>query len=332
MWLPFKQSNRKIANLIIKDHVIRYIEIKSQQPLVIAKYGERLLPEGIIKDGKIVSEEMLEMILEQCIHSWKIRKQRVRFLVPDPAIMIRRLTVPAHLKGEEIRGYLYMELGETIPLPFAVPVFDFAALGQVSEEEQEILLFAAPEQGVLQYTKLLEKLRLKPIAADISPLSAYRFLYAFGDINPKEHSLLIQCDLTSINATVFHEHYPLFNRQLNVEMNTDKWRQVQIGATQKFYYKWDGTEEELHLQFEDIVKEVDRVMSFYRFSFQGGEQEINRIFVIGDHPFFQHIYKRMATRFSIPVEHIDDEVAVSLGDPLDRSYYLPLGLALKEVR
>ena len=332
MFLPFLQSNRRIANLIIKDHVIRYIEVRNRPPLSVVKYGERLLPEGIIRDGKVISEEMLEMILQECIRAWKIHKRRLRFIVPDPAITIRRLIVPAHLKGEEIRGYLYMELGETIPLPFEEPVFDFVTLKQISEEEQEILLFAAPEQAVLQYTRLFEKLKLRPIAADISPLSAYRFLCAFGDINPKEHLLLIQCDLTSVNATVFHGHYPLFTRQLNVEMNTRRWEQIEIGKTKKFYYRWTGTEEELELQFEDIIKEIDRVMNFYRFSFQKGEQEINRIFLMGDHPFFQSIHKRMENRFNISVEHIDDEVAISLGDHLDRSYYLPLGLALKEVR
>jgi type IV pilus assembly protein PilM len=332
--MPLKvlQARRKIANLILKDHVIRYIELKSRHPLSIAKYGEKFLPEGIISDGKIVSREMLEAILEQCIQSWKIRKRRIRFIVPDSYIAIRKLSVPSVLKAEEIRGYLSLELGETIPLPFEQPVFDFVPLKQISNEEQEILLFAAPEQAVAEYTQLFERLKLKPIAADISPLSLYRLLFTLKDINPKEHLLLVQCDLSSVHVTVFHEHYPLFTRQLNVEMNMNDWEQIQIGNSNKYYLQWTRSEEELNLQFENIITEIDRVMNFYRFSFQQGEQQINGIVLMGDHPFFHNIYRLMVDRFNIPVEHIDDEVIQALSDPLDRSYYLPLGLALKEVR
>jgi type IV pilus assembly protein PilM len=332
--MPLKvlQAGSKIANLILKDHVIRYIELKSRQPLSIAKYGEKFLPEGIISDGKIVSREMLESILEQCIQTWKIRRRRIRFIVPDSYVAIRKLSIPSVLKGEEIRGYLSLELGETIPLPFEQSVFDFVPLQQISDEAQEILLFAAPKQTVLEYTQLFEKLKLKPIAADISPLSLYRLLYILKDINPKEHLLLVQCDLSSVHVTVFHEHYPLFTRQLNVEMNIEDWEQIQIGNSNKYYLKWTGTKEGLNLQFENVITEIDRVINFYRFSFQQEEQQINRIILTGDHPSFHNIYQLMVNRFNIPVKHIDDEVAQVLRDSLDSSYYLPLGLALKEVR
>ena len=49
----------KIGNIVIKDHVIRYVELKQKQPLVLHTCEEWPLPEGIVRDGKIVNEEQL---------------------------------------------------------------------------------------------------------------------------------------------------------------------------------------------------------------------------------------------------------------------------------
>ena len=48
----FSQKNR-IANIIITDRFIRFVELKHSNPPVAGKWGERLLPGGIISNGKI---------------------------------------------------------------------------------------------------------------------------------------------------------------------------------------------------------------------------------------------------------------------------------------
>ncbi|WP_256942460.1 type IV pilus biogenesis protein PilM [Bacillus sp. OV166] len=165
-------SKNRIINLVLNDHSIRLLELKQAIPAVAQRWCERFLPPGIISDGKIIDVDSLANILEECIGEWKIQRRQVRFLVPDPLVIIRKVSVPAEIQEDEIQGYLYLELGSSIHLPFEEPVFDFYSL-KSDGKTRDLLLFVAPEQQVMEYSGLLSKLKLDPIAADISPLALY---------------------------------------------------------------------------------------------------------------------------------------------------------------
>ena len=76
-------GKKKIINMTIKDHVVRFVELKQTHPPVISRFGERYLPKGIIHDGRIQDLETFETILEECVDDWKIAKRDVRFIVPS---------------------------------------------------------------------------------------------------------------------------------------------------------------------------------------------------------------------------------------------------------
>ncbi|MED4903872.1 type IV pilus biogenesis protein PilM [Parageobacillus thermoglucosidasius] len=308
--LTLFQPRHKVANLVIKDHVIRYVETKANDPLSVHKWGERQLPKGMIHDGKIMDRETLGMILEECVDEWKLKKRRVRFIVPDPFVIIRRLPLPADLEEEEIRGYLFMELGTTIPLPFDTPVFDYVVL-EKTQEATVVLLFAAPEDSVLSYVQLLEAVKLRPIAADVSPLCAYRLFYMADQVKKDDHILLIQFDQSSVNVSAFDEHKPVFMRHLSLE----QYEQIKLEE-----------EQQLVDPFEDVYKEMERMMSFYSFSIHQGTQQITRVFLMGDHPHLSHVYQALQERLDVPVERL----AAAMAGAVDACYHLAWGLGLKE--
>jgi type IV pilus assembly protein PilM len=304
------QPRHKVANLVIKDHVIRYVETKPNDPLSVHKWGEHHLPNGIIHDGKIIDRETLEMILEECVDEWKLKKRRVRFIVPDPFVIIRRIPLPADLEEDEIRSYLFMELGTTIPLPFDNPVFDYIVL-EKTQEAIAVLLFAAPEDSVLSYAQLLEDVKLRPIAADVSPLCAYRLFYIADQVKKDDHILLIQFDQSSVNVSAFDEHKPVFMRHLLLE----QYEEINMEKDQQ-----------LVDPFEDIYKEMERMMSFYSFSIHQGKQQITRVFLMGDHPRLSHIYQALQERLDVPVE----QLSAAMASAVDARYHLAWGLGLKE--
>ncbi|MGG2952997.1 type IV pilus biogenesis protein PilM [Geobacillus stearothermophilus] len=307
MKMALWRRKAKQANIIIKDHVLRYVEAKPGQPPEARRWGERALPPGIIRDGKIADRETLAMILDECVDEWKLDGRRVRFVVPDPFVMIRHLPLPAHLSDEDIRGYLFLELGESIPLPFADPVFDYVVMERTSEAVS-ILLFAAPEEAVSEYAALLEEADLRPVAADVSPLCAYRPFYAAGQAAPDDHILLVQFDESAVNLSVFHRHLPLFMRHLPLEAYRDRTAAIVD-------------------PFVDVYKEMERIMSFYSFSLQQGKQSITRLFLAGDHPELGHVFTALTERLEVPVERLSASL-----DPLPDRFHLAWGLALKEGR
>ncbi|ANB59830.1 type IV pilus assembly [Anoxybacillus amylolyticus] len=302
------KPRHKVANLVIKDHVIRYVELKPTDPFTIQKHGERDLPKGLIHDGKIMDRETVTMILEECVDEWKLKNRRVRFLVPDPVVVIRRLSLPADLQEDEIRGYLFMELGTTIHLPFEHPVFDYALLEKTSEK-LTILLFAAPEPIVRDYAELLEEVNVRPIVADVSPLCVYRLFHAADQVRRDDHLLIVQIDESSVNVSAFFNDAPIFMRQLLFEVPNETIRQ-----------------DEWFRPFEDVYKEIERVMNFYRFSLQQGNAQITKIFLTGDHPKLPHLHEAMQERFDVPVERLTEPFASAI----EPRYHLAWGLGLKE--
>ncbi|MDQ0232819.1 type IV pilus biogenesis protein PilM [Metabacillus malikii] len=302
--------NRKIGNLVIKDHMIRYAELKQGTPIVLNKCEERQIPPGMIVDGRIKDETGFSLLLDDCVTSWGIKGRSVRFNVPDSHVVIRKIQIPIDVEDDEIRGYLYVEMGSTIHLPFDEVVFDYVPLTK-NNKMQSILLVASSEQLVQQYTDLLSSVKLKPIVADISSLCCFRLLHRNGK-KSNDLIFLIQFDVSSVNLTIFNDHKPEFMRHLYFENEE---------AGHHSANEWD-----------DILKEIEHVLNFYRFSLNDGEQEINQFILTGDHPNLLEFNQFINSRFERNVTLLANEIICSLDKtPIPYTFHLPAGLALKEV-
>lgn len=268
-------------------------------------------------------------IIEQCIDEWKINRRSIRFLVPDPLVIIRKVSIPEDIQDDEIKGYLYLELGSSIHLPFEEPVFDYYPL-QGNGKTKDLLLFAAPEQYVMAYAQLFASLKLTPVAADISPLSLYRLYHYLELAGEKEVLFTVQFDLTSVNLCIFEESVPLVMRQFALPFNIDNW-EIKPDLMGFIEYKYIGDSEELVIQFEDIFKEINKLLDFYRYSLSNNEKkDVTKFLLNGDHPMITAIYDEMKERFEVPIERITFDSDAKGSVPAN--LLLSLGLALKEVQ
>lgn len=325
----FSVKNRPVE-IVINDHSIRYIELKNSNPPVPLKWGERFLPPGIVKEGKIIDRETLAIILEECIDVWKINRRRIRYLVPDPYVTIRKIPIPADIHIDEINGYLYLEIGESIHLPFEDPVFDFIVLPE-QENKREILLFAAHRKHVMEYANLFSEVKLKPEAADLSSLALYRLYHHLTERGEDENLLILQFDLDIVNMSIFENESPFFMRHHHLPFDDANW-DIKVGRSGFQQLSFKGDFEELAQQFDEVIKEVNKLIDFYQFSLHQGKNEISKILLTGDHPLLNTILLELQKRFDISVNLLDaSHLNTEKNRPLPTSHYLALGLALKEV-
>ena len=326
------RGKQRIANLVFTDYVVRYVELKQVDPPMIQSYGEYYLPPGVITDGRIIEYDTLTMILEQCIAEWKISKKQVRFLVPNPSVVIRKTLIPEDIQVDEIEGYLYLELGTSIHLPFEDPVFDIVMLNE-GENGKDILLFAAPEERIVEYTDLLENCKLRPIAADISSLALYRLAYLSNQSDKNEHCLVLDFDVLHVTATIFHDDKPVFMRFIPLPGDLYEWEKERVSSTEESTLVYIGDKDNYFLMLEDMITEIERVLSFYKYSFTNEQNEITKVLVSGDHPLFSDIYQVLDERLEIPVSMLEQEVITTAKqEKLPRRYDLALGLAIKGVK
>ncbi|WHX39481.1 pilus assembly protein PilM [Mesobacillus sp. AQ2] len=331
MAFPFFSGRSKVVNIVINDHAIRYVELKQKNPAIPLHYGQRFLPPGVISDGKIQDFDTLENILDECIEDWKIAKREVRFIVPDSLVMIRKVSIPSDVKEDEIHGYLYLELGTSIHLPFEDPVFDIVTLGSEGKQ-QEVLVFASPEKYVTEYADLFKAARLKPIAADISPLAIYR-LYHQSDLFRNHDVLLsVRFDLDVISMCVFEEHIPVFMRHVPGDLK-DNWKvKLSKGEVSEQTMVYEGEISELSFQLEDIYRDIIKLMDFYRYSLTQGKKEVTKILVTGDHPMLERVIADMKEQFEVHVDTLSINLPGSEQGIFPDSFHLALGLGLKEVQ
>jgi type IV pilus assembly protein PilM len=317
--------NKKRINLIIQDHVIRYLDMRQPELLEVKSSGERYLPEGIIQDGIIIDRETLLTILEECVEEWGIKGREVQFLIPDSKLVIRKHHIPSEYKIEEIKGYLYLELGSTIHLPFEDPVFDYVLL-ETDEEKKEILLFAASEQMVHDYSTLLTSAKLKPVVADASCVALYRLIFLKQLTSEEDHTLCLQFDIPAVQLSVFHNHKPYFFNHLKLEMDYKSWN-FKHHSTGIQQLQWQGDAGFIHGLIEDKLLEIERIINYYKFTINNGQQGITKVIISGELPELSYIQDRLKSKLNVPVLLLDQS-----DHQLPSQFDVVLGLGLKEVQ
>jgi type IV pilus assembly protein PilM len=317
--------NKRRINLILQDHVIRYLDLRQPELLDVKSSGERYLLEGLIQDGIISDRETLLTILEECIDDWGLKGREVQFLIPDSKLVIRKHQVPNDYKNEEIKGYLYMELGSTIHLPFEDPIFDYVLL-EKEEEKREILLFAASEQMVNDYSSLLTDAKLKPVVADASCVALYRLIYLKNLVSEEDHTLCLQFDIPAVQLSIFHHHKPYFFNHLKLETDFKSWNFKQH-TTGVQVIQWQGDAGYVHGLIEDKLVEIERIINYYKFAINNGEQGVTKVVISGELPELKYIQERLKSKLDVPVlllDHSDHQ--------LPSQFDVVLGLGLKEVQ
>ena len=115
---------KRTESMTIEEDAVRFVRLKSIEPLVIDIAEEVLLPPNVVVEGKIVDSETLATILDGAVGQWGISKRSVQFLAPDQYVIIRKVSYPMEVMTDELKGYFFIEIGSTLYLPFDDPVFD----------------------------------------------------------------------------------------------------------------------------------------------------------------------------------------------------------------
>lgn len=313
----FKKKNTLF--LLFKDKSIQYMIVDTQKKDII-EHDFLLMDVPVLIEGKLTNESLVQKRLELFVREKKLRNTKVHLILPDQFTIIRKEEVPIQLEESEIKDYLYLHLNSKIRLPIDKPKIDFQVINQ-SNDSQEILLVAYPDDLVQSFQKLFESLQLYPEVADFSYLSVYRAFKQFNttDISEEDHLLLIQWHPFDSSLTVFHKDIPQFNRQTNFQRVVQNWKQKANGS-----WDWIGSSEELDIVIEDQINSIERYLDFYKYSIMNGEKMITSILLTGDFPDFEYLFEKITSRIDIPLSRLN------LPSEFSREFAPLLGLISKK--
>lgn len=320
----FKKKTKRYVALDLNEYIVRAIVMAGSDIEQAAVY-EYPLNKDIFENDILVDEMALYETLKTLIELWGIKRYNVRFFVPDSTVMLKTFEHPSDVTSDKLKGYVEMELGKTIHLPFSQPLID---VYDYKPDDGEAVLFAAPSEEVNKIAGLLDDLHLNPTTADVRSLATIRFLEKTVGLEERLSYLIAEWSISGVSISIYTGGKVEFLRYQTIDTFKEKWQSKEDNNEISFSY--EGQLEEYQSQLVDQIAEIDRILNFYRFSLYKGEKAVDEIIILGDSPEMDYIASEMIANFVTPVKHIDDS-QVQVYHPNLKSKHIPLiGLVYRE--
>ncbi|UOQ86160.1 type IV pilus biogenesis protein PilM [Gracilibacillus salinarum] len=293
---------KKHVHLVFYDRYFRYLVSRRNRLDDIIDYGEVLIKEGLIEDGKLVDEKGFQNYLEKIVKQKKWKHAHVSLSVSDAFVSIRRHQVPNGLKKEEINAVLHREAQEVLRLPFQQPIITFDIIRNY-ETTVELLVFAYPKDVLQAFLNVFAAIHLKPIIADISSLALWRlYQEVLPDTNYEQDTLLMQWTKTGLVLAAFENGLLVFSRHVQLPVENRLWS----WSFEREQLKWTGDEEELQALIDTHLVTMERFNDFYRYSVQKGNKGIEKIVLAGDFPYMDQARTALTSFSSLPVDALQN--------------------------
>ncbi len=328
MFSIFTSKKNAHISLELHDYVLRALVAKSAD-LGQAQCFDVPLPGGLVQEGMILDEMGLFEIVKAHIDHWHAKRQNVRFFVPDTSVLLKSIEHPEDLKDQkELLGYVQLEVGHSIHLPFDDPLMDVV---DKDPDDGQAVIFAAPSEEVKKFMDILSDNHLKPKVADIRALANLRLLDSLELLSNNRTYLIADWSINTLSICIYSYGDVEFLRFQTIDTDLDEWRVEKKGEDEydvSFHY--EGDPQNYQNTVMDQILELDRMMNFFKFSLHKGEKAVDDIIVLGDNPLLATIPAFLAENFENPIIEVNDELIGKKYPGFKAKHASLIGLALKE--
>lgn len=148
------------------------------------------LPEQLIREGRVVSEEVLSREIKGILKRERIRVRECALALPADTAYVRKVTMP-YMTAEHLKLNLPYEFHDYIQSDKSLYFYDYAVLETRTDEdgkpvELELLAAAAPREAIAQYRTALRKAGLKLTIA-VPEVLTYRNIIRAYEARTSEH-------------------------------------------------------------------------------------------------------------------------------------------------
>jgi type IV pilus assembly protein PilM len=339
-----KKSLKTVVGLDIRKNVLRFVILKSINPLVIHKKGELVLKASILKNGKLANKNMLLEGIKQLFKEHRIKNAYVVFSAFNHEILIRSIPENGMRNEKEVKKYLFLELGESISVPFEQPIFDLLIFEKQKAREKkqvkrqaakkkaktikrdrmvvdgEIYFVATSETTLETLGDEIQQAGGVPAAVDINSLAYSRAINRH--IKWSDCLLMIEIDCGVAMFTIFENHIPIYTQY--EDYNSANWKNV---INEDGSYQAEFNKEKELAELDELGDITNNLLYYYTSKLSNGKS-IDKIYLVGENPLlFKEIVSIIETKTEIPVAAINTEKRYGIPS----KYLLAAGLAMKGV-
>lgn len=325
MFERFKKKSNRFVVMDINEFLIKAVVLNTNQIENAVIYQAPLM-EGMFDGDTLVDEMALYELMKELLDKWGLKRLDVRFFVPESTVMMKSFEHPDDVATENLKGFVEMELGRSIHLPYSQPLLD---VYDFKQGDGEATLFAAPSEEIVKMAGLLDDLSLHPSVAEIRALASIRFFEEVKNIESTKSYLIMEWSIAGVSISIYSGGKVEFLRYQLIETERSNW--IISMKDEEAIYEYTGDVEEYRGQLIDQVAEIDRILNFYRFSLYKGEKAVDEIIIFGDTPEMEYIYSEMAANLVTPIQYFDDSKVKTTHSKF-KSRDIPLiGLIYREV-
>lgn len=320
-----KLRKKSQLNVELHDYVLRAI---IQKGAAIKDWRAVELPirHGIIEGTAIADEPALFELLQQNLVALGGKKQKTNVFAPDNVVLLKKIEYPDTVDPKDLKGYLNMEIGQSIHLPFEEPLID---VYDANPGGGEATLFAAASEEVRKMVGLLLDVQLQPHRMDIRALCNLRFLERLKLIDDERTYLLSDWSINGVSICIYSAGQIEFLRYQTIDTDLTKWELV-TKYRQELLFAYTEEESGYMELIENEVMEIERMMNFFKFSLHKGEREVDAIIVLGDNPLLEQIHVILQEHLAVAVKRVTDKMVQLEFPQFQARHAALLGLALKE--
>ncbi len=207
----------KVLSIEISELNTKVIEVSygAKKPVVTAS----LIfdnPDYCVEDGFVSDRPGFISIFREKISAAGIKTKDAVFVLASNKVVSREITIP-EMKDNLITELIANEHDEYFPMDTTDHVFTFHILEKLKEQKQmKVLVYAAPEILIRNYTALAAELDLNMVAIDYTGNATYQWLKNA----PEKMSMYLQINEKNAMFTILEEGNLALQRNMNFGLKT----------------------------------------------------------------------------------------------------------------
>lgn len=308
-------------------------------------YGDIETPANMLSSDSEIDQNRLSDLIKQLAEDARVTSKNVVAGLPASSTYTSVIKVPK-LKDEELAQSIRFQADKYIPMAIDQVKLDWIVVGEdVENDEQEVLLVAAPISTATKYLNIIQKAGFELLSLEINPLAQARSLVSIK--NPDSCVVILDMGVNNTDLSVIDKGVPRLVRSVSVGSRSFRRmisQNLGLDDTQadQFMKKFGMMEGKLDNQVissmkplvDNLIEETKKSISFYQE--KNKDRNVEKVIITGGTSALPELPMYLANNIGVTVEIGNPWQNVSYPAEIQQqlaglalNYATALGLALR---
>jgi type IV pilus assembly protein PilM len=324
-------GSKKVIGLDIGTSTIKLAELEvSKSGAELVSFGFAPTPSGAVSSGEISDGPALSVAVAGLVRELKSKRKKICMGMWGTAVIVKKITIP-RIEKKLIAEQLRWEAEQYIPFDISqISLGHHVIENHLAPDTLDILLVAAQNEMVQQYTSVVTDAKLQTAILDVSGFALANVFEAnYGRIQGQTIALL-NIGAGNTNFVVLHNGEVVFSRDIPVggaNYTSEIQKEMSITLAEAESLKLSAaTKNEVPEQIQNIINSSNEAMTdeirngFDFFAASTSGLTISRCYYSGGGSAMPGLVQNISKMANISLEPINPFLKIKMGKKLNRNY------------